>query len=208
MEDGVTEVHSLFPPANHNSEEGSKRKYKEEKEEGFVSTEKAEKVKEKGLEDIDEAKDSSSGGGGVISNFISNFMTPLSPKTGKVTTEDESGNGVFEKEKEEEIGNNGGEKGVISNLVSNFFHRNESEEGVVKSKKDKEEEDDEEIIADGKIKRLKTDQNEADGDNGGGGLIHDIVSHLPTSIPGKINKNSKTKGSLCKILYYRLLLAF
>jgi hypothetical protein len=204
MEDGVTEVHSLFPPPKHNSEEGSKRKYNEEKEEGFVSTERAEKLKEKGL-DIDEAKDSSGGGGGVISNFISNLMTPLSPKTGKVTTEDESGNGVFEKEKEEEIGNNGGEKGVISNLVSNFFHRNESEEGVVKTEKDKE--DDEEIVADGKIKRLKTDQNEANGGNGGGGLIHDIVSHLPTSIPGKINKNSKTKGHLAKS-YTRLLLAF
>ncbi|PNX72058.1 hypothetical protein L195_g027947 [Trifolium pratense] len=180
MEDGVTEVHSLFPPPNHNPEEGSKRKYNEENEEGFVSTEKAEKVKQKGL-DIDEAKDSSSGGGGVISNFISNFMTPLSPRTGKVTTEDESGNEVFEKE--EEIGNNGGEKGVISNLVSNFFHRNESEEGVVETEK-KEKEDDEEMKGGEKIKRLKTDQTEANGgSSGGGGLIHDIVSHLPTSIP-------------------------
>ncbi|GAU29763.1 hypothetical protein TSUD_161680 [Trifolium subterraneum] len=182
MEDGVTEVHSLFPPRNHNSEERSKRKYNEENEEGFVnSTGKAEKVKESGL-DIDEAKNSSSGGGGggVISNFISNLMTPLSPRTGKVTTEDESGNGVVEKE--EEIGNNGGEKGVISNLVSNFFHRNECEEGVVETEKDKE--NDEEIKADEKIKRLKTDENEANGDSsGGGGLIHDIVSHLPTSIP-------------------------
>ncbi|XP_045795747.1 uncharacterized protein LOC123890228 isoform X2 [Trifolium pratense] len=180
MEDGVTEVRSLFPPPNHNPEEGSKRKYNEENEEGFVSTEKAEKVKQKGL-DIEEAKDSSSGGGGVISNFISNFMTPLSPRTGKVTTEDESGNEVFEKE--EEIGNNGGEKGVISNLVSNFFHRNESEEGVVKTE-NKEKEDDEEIKGGEKIKRLKTDQTEANGgSSGGGGLIHDIVSHLPTSIP-------------------------
>lgn len=147
MEDAVTEVPSL----NHNSENGSKGKEVEEK------------VKD---------KDTNGGGGGVINNFISTLMTPLSPRIEKPTT-DGGENGVFEKEVDE---NGGGRKGVISNLVSNIFHRSEkNEEGVV-------EKEDEEIKADEKVKRLKT-ENESNGD-GGGGFIHDIVSHLPTSIPG------------------------
>jgi len=179
MEDGVTEIPNMFPPLNQISQDESKREDAKEKEEGFVSTEKVEKIKEEGKD--------SSGGGGVISNLISTFMTPSSPRTEKDTTQDESGNEVLEKK--EEVDNNDGEKGLISNLVSNFFHKRESEEVVV-------EKEEEEIKVDEKIKRLKT-ENEANGGNGGGGFIHDIVSHLP----GKKNKKSKTKGSFCKILY-------
>jgi hypothetical protein len=187
MEDGVTETPNMFPPMNQNSQDGSKREDAKEKE-GFVSTEKDEKMKQE-----EEGKDSS-GGGGVISNLISTFITPSSPRTEKVTTQDESGNEVLEKK--EEVDNNGGEKGIISNLVTNFFHKRECEEVVV-------EKEEEEIKVDEKIKRLKT-ENEANGgtDNGGGGFIHDIVSHLP----GKNNKLLKTKGSFCKILYYILIL--
>ncbi|CAK8542006.1 unnamed protein product [Lathyrus sativus] len=160
MEDAVTEVPSL----NHNSEDdGSKRKDLEEKEND----------KDTNL------VGGGGGGGGVINNFISTLMTPLSPRIEKFTTpQDGGGNGVFEKEVDNNGG--GGRKGVINNLVSNLFHRSEEkEQGVV-------EKEDEEIKADEKIKRLKT-ENEANGGGGGGGggggFIHDIVSHLPTSIP-------------------------
>nr|XP_004492487.3 uncharacterized protein LOC101501670 [Cicer arietinum] len=165
MEDGLTEVQSLLPHLNHHSsEDGSKREDIEENEEGFVSTEKIENdIKEKDL-GIDEAKEVNDGGegGGVINNLISTFMTPLSPRTGKPNFQHESGNEVFEKDEEVDH-NNGKEKGLISNLVSNFFHRSEKEN------------EDEEIIVDEKIKRLKTEHED---NSGGGGFIHDIVSHL------------------------------
>ncbi|AES79573.1 hypothetical protein MTR_7g069930 [Medicago truncatula] len=163
MEDGVIETPNMFPPMNQNSQDESKRKDAKEKE-GLVSTEKDEKMKQ---EEEEEAKESS-GGGGVISNLISTFITPSSPRNEKVTAQDESGNEVLEKK--EEVDQDGGEKGLISNLVSNFFHKRECE-GVV-------EKEDEEIKVDEKIKRLKT-ENDANGGNGGGGFIHDIVSHLP-----------------------------
>ncbi|XP_058739766.1 uncharacterized protein LOC131611963 [Vicia villosa] len=157
MEDAVNEVPSL----NHNSEDdGSKGKALEEK------------VKDKDT-------NGGGGGGGVINNFISTFMTPLSPRIEKLTTppQDGSENKVFEKEVDE---NGGGRKGVISNLVSNIFHRSEkNEEGMV-------EKEDEEIKVDEKVKRLKTENEANNGggeSGGGGGFIHDIVSHLPTSIP-------------------------
>lgn len=188
MEDGVIETPNMFPPMNQNSQDESKRKDAKEKE-GLVSTEKDEKMKQ---EEEEEAKESS-GGGGVISNLISTFITPSSPRNEKVTAQDESGNEVLEKK--EEVDQDGGEKGLISNLVSNFFHKRECE-GVV-------EKEDEEIKVDEKIKRLKT-ENDANGGNGGGGFIHDIVSHLP----GKNYKMSKTKGSFCKVLYYILILGY
>lgn len=146
-------------------------------------TQQVEKVKDKDTN----GGGGGGGGGGVINNFISTLMTPLSPRIEKFTTpQDGGGNGVFEKEVD--LNGGGGRKGVINNLVSNLFHRSEkNEQGVV-------EKEDEEIKADEKNKRLKT-ENEVNGGggsgSGGGGFIHDIVSHLPTSIPGKNYKMLK-----------------
>ncbi|KAL5058217.1 hypothetical protein RYX36_029821 [Vicia faba] len=157
MEDSVTEV----PSPNHNSEDGYKRKDLEEKE------------KDRDIND----GGGGGGGGGVINNFISTLMTPLSPRIGKSTTPQDGGeNGVFEKEVDDNGG--GGRKGVINNLVSNLFYRSEKNEESVAEKED------EEIKADEKVKRLKTEnEGNGGGGGGGGGFIHDIVSHLPTSIP-------------------------
>ncbi|KAG4936926.1 hypothetical protein AAZX31_18G186600 [Glycine max] len=123
-----------------------------------TTSEKVEKVKEE--EDI--GKEES--GGGLINNLVSTLITPLSPGIGKAT-ENESGADADEDEGENE-------GGIISKMVSNFFHQSEGE-GVVEAEEDKEQE--EEIMAGGeKIKRLKTEN---------GGIIHNIFSHLPASIP-------------------------
>lgn len=186
MEDSVAEDERYqIPPMNHSSEDGSKRDDddadgKEEKKEGFVPTEK---VKQEDLYD-------SGGGGGIINNLISNLITPLSPRNGKASTEHENRNGngneVFEREEGTAVENNGGEadKGVFSNLVSNFFHStpSEGEEGVVLETEKKHNEVEVIIGDENKIKRQKTE-------NGGGGIIREIVSHLPPSLPGKYNKN-------------------
>ena len=119
-----------------------------------TTSEKVEKVKEE--EDI--GKEES--GGGLINNLVSTLITPLSPGIGKAT-ENESGADADEDEGENE-------GGIISKMVSNFFHQSEGE-GVVEAEED-------EIMAGGeKIKRLKTEN---------GGIIHNIFSHLPASIPG------------------------
>ncbi|KAK7339936.1 hypothetical protein VNO77_20623 [Canavalia gladiata] len=194
MEDGVNGVQGLLPALNHNSKDESNREDCEVKEEGFVSTEKVEKVREEdlGKEDCvakDEAE-GGGGGGGLINNLISTLIAPLSPRIGK-DTEHEIRNEGFESEEgaaadggdHRERGgvDNGGEGGLISNLVSNFFHQSR-DDGVVETEKEKEKEkeEEEEILVDEKIKRLKT-ENEANGD--GGGIIQNIVSHLPASIP-------------------------
>ncbi|KAK7373977.1 hypothetical protein VNO80_07400 [Phaseolus coccineus] len=161
MEDGGTNVKSLVPAPNLNSEDGSKR----EEEEEVEVEEGVEKVKE---EDVGkEDKDS----GGLINNFIS-FITPLSPRTEKpsqhgsnvVVVDDDDG----EKGGVDGCGERGG--GVIRKMVSSFFHQRVGEgegEGVVES-------EEEEIMAAEKVKRLKTEN---------GGIIHDIASHLPASVP-------------------------
>jgi len=135
MEDGLTNVESLVPPPNPNSEDGSKREEeKEEVEEGF------EKVKE---EDV--GKDDKDGGG-LINNLIS-FITPLSPSMGKPSqheSDDDSGGDDGGKEGVDGCGKREG--GVISKMVSNFFHQGEGEG-----------EDEEEIMAGEKVKRLKTE---------------------------------------------------
>jgi len=134
MEDGLTNVESLVPPPNPNSEDGSKREEeKEEVEEGF------EKVKE---EDV--GKDDKDGGG--LNNLIS-FITPLSPSMGKPSqheSDDDSGGDDGGKEGVDGCGKREG--GVISKMVSNFFHQGEGEG-----------EDEEEIMAGEKVKRLKTE---------------------------------------------------
>ncbi|TKY65780.1 hypothetical protein E2542_SST08642 [Spatholobus suberectus] len=150
MEDGGTDVEFLVPPLNLNSEDGSKRDA-EKKEEGVVSTEKVEKVKEEDL-GKDEAKDSV--GGGLINNLISTLVTPLSPSIGKVTEHESAADGDGGDRGKKAGGvDDGGEGGLISKMVSNFFHQSEGEGGV-ETEEDKEEE---EVMAGEKIKRLKTE---------------------------------------------------
>ncbi|XP_050383109.1 uncharacterized protein LOC126799889 [Argentina anserina] len=106
--------------------------------------------------------------GGLITSFISNLVSPRSTKSGEFTkrkVEDEVEAGEIANDKtEQDVGENGG--GVISNIISNFFNPNEEEkEG--------------DNVKDSGNKRQKMDEEEG----GKGGLIDNIVSHLPTSIP-------------------------
>ncbi|XP_059461490.1 uncharacterized protein LOC132190497 isoform X2 [Corylus avellana] len=64
------------------------------------------------VEDEDKAK---GGGGGLISHLISNLVSPISPKVGKVEAFDGNG-GLLKQGKTEDEGGGGG--GVIENLVS------------------------------------------------------------------------------------------
>ncbi|CAJ1807756.1 unnamed protein product [Sphenostylis stenocarpa] len=149
MEDGGTNDESLV--------EGSKR-VEEKVEEGV------EKVKE---EDVGK-KDND--GGGLINNFISSFITPLSPSIGK-SSQDEGAAAAADDddddgEKERGDGCEEGGGGVIRKMVSNFFHQSEGERRL-------ESEEEENMAAD-KVKRLKTEN---------GGIIHNIASHLSASVP-------------------------
>ncbi|KAH7514682.1 hypothetical protein FEM48_Zijuj11G0115800 [Ziziphus jujuba var. spinosa] len=91
--------------------------------------------------------------GGIITNFISNLVAPLSPKAGQVTEQehevDEIGKGDS---KSVEDGGNGG--GIINNLISNLFHQ--------------------------RRKKAKIDKEEGEER---GGIIDSFVSHLPRSLP-------------------------
>ncbi|KAK7395071.1 hypothetical protein VNO78_15613 [Psophocarpus tetragonolobus] len=104
MEECGTNVESWVAPLN--SEEGSKREEDVE--------EKEEKVED-------------AGGGGLINNFISTLVTPLSPSNEKAT-----------QHQSVDAGEGGG---LVSKMVSNFFHQSE---GVV------------EIMPGEKSKRFKT----------------------------------------------------
>ncbi|KAL2330688.1 hypothetical protein Fmac_018269 [Flemingia macrophylla] len=140
MEDDGRNAKSLEPQLN--SEDGSKREDVEEKEENGV-------------------------GGGLVSNLISTFITPLSPTTTGKSTENESDHTDDGEKREVDDGRQGG---LISKMVSNFLHQSEAE-GVVENEGDKEAE---EIMGGERIKRLKT-ENE--------GILHNIVSYLAASIP-------------------------
>ncbi|XP_019460374.1 PREDICTED: uncharacterized protein LOC109360094 [Lupinus angustifolius] len=184
MEDGLTEVQNLLHPT-HNQEDGSKREDNKENKDGFVSIEKVEKVKDEDLDEKDIGKGCvTSDGGGIFNNFISSLVTPSSPRIDDEVIEHENGNeeGVVAASKgehgEKRRVENSVEGGLISNFVSNFFHQSEGEKSEVENEKEKEKEEDDEVVE--KIKRMKT---EKEGNSGGGSIIHNIVSHLPNSLP-------------------------
>ncbi|KAK7294742.1 hypothetical protein RJT34_17638 [Clitoria ternatea] len=99
---------------------------------------------------------------------VQSLVPPLSPNEPKC---EEKEQGLVSTEKEEDHSG-----GLINNLISILTPTIEgfkSEEENGETEKEKEQE---EIKVDDKIKRLKTEHD-------GGGIIHNIVSHLPTSIP-------------------------
>ncbi|XP_059461489.1 uncharacterized protein LOC132190497 isoform X1 [Corylus avellana] len=87
---------------------GGGREEEEEKEDD----EKKRSINVSEVEDEDKAK---GGGGGLISHLISNLVSPISPKVGKVEAFDGNG-GLLKQGKTEDEGGGGG--GVIENLVS------------------------------------------------------------------------------------------
>ncbi|XVE76612.1 hypothetical protein DITRI_Ditri12bG0187200 [Diplodiscus trichospermus] len=186
MEDVVSEaerlLHPIFPSGDEVEEKPNPEAAKQEGEErasgsvnhlisnlvagGDADEERQTKQAERGTitgGGIDEDK-----GGGLLDHIISNLVSPS--KTEKVeafdgTSENESG---FRSA--EEVGDGGG---LISNIVSSLFHHSEGEvrESTDESKK-------EEMVKVGE--ENKAEKTEEDG---GGGIIDNIVSHLPTSLP-------------------------
>ena len=125
-----------------------------------TQVEEEEKKLEKGKRESDALNDKGEEKiGGVITNFISNLVSPRSPKSGVFASQ--KGEGCCDGD----LGRSGG-GGVVNNLITNLFHSSEdhgrqTEEESLEKKKKKEEE------------------------SGKGGIIDNIVSHFPTSIPGQ-----------------------
>ncbi|GER26652.1 ubiquitin carboxyl-terminal hydrolase-related protein [Striga asiatica] len=150
MEDGLTEISGLVSYGG-SKEEGTH--VGEEEEEGDVGRESEEKEEQ-----------DNSGGGGVISNFISALVT-------KVDGEDEG---------EEKDG------GLINQLLSNLVSPSSP-----KVAKDNDVCNGAEEKGSGVFSNLKSEGGEGGGDGrvaaeggggGGGGLIDNIVSHLPAPL--------------------------
>lgn len=160
MEDAVPEAESLL----HRQEECSKRK-----------------------ETDAEGKDDEERKGGLLDHIIHNLVSPLSPRAGDVNQKKDEvfGSKDFgarsENEgsgSEEEVGNvNSGGGGLIKNVIPNFFRPSEQAQVTENEKKD------EEVM----VKRVEENEEVKKDDEGGGGggsIIGNIVSHLPTSLPG------------------------
>lgn len=106
--------------------------------------------------------------GGVMSHLISNFVSPLSPKAEQ---NGEVQNGVFVSKSEGDVGNHGG---IMNNLISKLFnHSEDGKQGDDEGSSEKKKVD----------KGRKKEENEEE--SGVVGIIDNIVSHFPTSIPGK-----------------------
>lgn len=206
MEDVVTEAEgsvlplSLSPTSGNKKEddeaEDDKKVHKYEGVDGKVSgsrnnlfprlmfgseAEDEKEKKEEGKEQrgiVKEGKEEEKGGG-IITDLISNVVSPPSPQAGEVTELKheviEVENGDSKSEEDVGVGGHGG--GIINNLISNLFHQGS---GGEQSEEDKEAE---KVIAVGAKKPKKEDEGE---EKGGGGIIDSIVSHLPTSLPGEI----------------------
>ncbi|XP_028786375.1 uncharacterized protein LOC114742268 [Neltuma alba] len=97
---------------------------------------------------------------------MSTMASHLGTRTGEPETEGDARNEMPKKEGEEDGDIGVEEGGILNNIISNLFHQNGDEQGK------KMEDDDEE-----KNKQLKTEEDT------NGGVIENIVSHLPPSIP-------------------------
>ncbi|KAF9592321.1 hypothetical protein IFM89_014229 [Coptis chinensis] len=126
---------------------------------------------EKGEKNEDE-KEKENGGFSIINNFISTFVSPLTPKS-RENVGDGDGDGETKRKREDETqkgvdrGNGGG--GAFSSLVSNFFHPSEGGE------QEKKEE------GNGVVEENK--KAKVEEEDGGGGIINNIVSKMPISLP-------------------------
>ncbi|GMJ03260.1 hypothetical protein HRI_003995200 [Hibiscus trionum] len=110
-------------------------------------------------------------GGGIFDHIISNLVSPLSPRTGNISSSQgkvEAFDDTSASQNEAEEEGSGG--GLISNFMSNLFHHSEGEAGEERNKRQKVEEAGEY-------------QSKAEKTEDGGGIIDNIVSQLPTSLP-------------------------
>lgn len=167
MEDAVPEAESLL----------------HRQEEEIEQQEECSKRKETDAE----GKDDEERKGGLLDHIIHNLVSPLSPRAGDVNQKKDEVYGSkdigarSENEgsgSEEEVGNvNSGGGGLIKNVIPNFFRPSEQAQVTENEKKN------EEVM----VKRVEENEEVKKDDEGGGGggsIIGNIVSHLPTSLPG------------------------
>ncbi|KAE8686924.1 TRNA pseudouridine synthase B [Hibiscus syriacus] len=118
--------------------------------------------------------------GGIFDHIISNLVSPLSPRTGNTSTRTQGKTEAFDHTtasenepglRSEGEGGGGGGGGFINNFVSNLFHHSEGEVGEGSSNKKQ------------KVEEGGEDQSKSEKTENGGGIIHNIVSQLPTSLP-------------------------
>lgn len=127
---------------------------------------------------VDEGKGEEKGGG-LLNHLLSNLVSPLSPKAGE-GTQPVNINGNEGYGAEEHIESSPSSGGLIKNVLSNFFHLpNETDEEKRQNEKNNEEET-VKIVEKTQHEKQKTEED------GGASIIDNIVSHLPTSLPGKI----------------------
>ncbi|KAL5720938.1 hypothetical protein ACHQM5_013560 [Ranunculus cassubicifolius] len=123
---------------------------------------------------IDGEKDDFEPSGGLLGNFISNLVSPKAKDNEEKVN---GGDGDGKRKREDEVIGNGdveiengsaGNGSVFNNLISNIFHKNEGENGGENGVGEEN-------------KKVKVDEGEGKGE--GGGIINNIVSKLPTSLP-------------------------
>ncbi|XP_042510967.1 uncharacterized protein LOC122086285 isoform X1 [Macadamia integrifolia] len=109
----------------------------------------------------------------LISTLPASLVIPLSPRSRQVDEEQEVISDSTSQVKEVESTNNDGDDdgggGIINSLISNFFHPREGGGGEEEPKDKKDE-------------KVEAEASEAKVE-GSGGLIDNLVSHLPSSLP-------------------------
>ncbi|KAK8563947.1 hypothetical protein V6N13_005833 [Hibiscus sabdariffa] len=152
---------------------------------GENPTEQAEKeTTSAGAEEKNEEK-----GGGLFDHIISNLVSPRSG--GKVEAFDDTSTTASQNKAEEEGGGGGGGGGLINNLMSNLFHHSESEGEVGEESKNKKQKVEVEV---------GEDESKAEKTEEGGGIIENIVSQLPTSLPDSAAPSSDEATILIHIV--------
>ncbi|KAK9290212.1 hypothetical protein L1049_008378 [Liquidambar formosana] len=173
MEDSVTEDERLVLPMNPSSSRGAKEEKHEEK--------RYEEAKRGGAEER---------GSGIISSFISNLVSGGGAHEDKVD-KDHNGEdrGKASEGKDEEKGG-----GLIDQLISNLVSPLSPKPGDVTERKvevfdgenrgrSEVEGGEKEDSGGEKAKGDKANEQAKTEDEGGGGIIDNIISHLPTSLP-------------------------
>ncbi|XP_048127108.1 glycine-rich cell wall structural protein 1.8 [Rhodamnia argentea] len=137
-------------------------------------------------------EESGGGGGGIIGHLISDLVSPGSPEAGQSSGKRKAGGLDVEdggrggelggisrprSDGESEAGGGGGGGGVMSSLLSSFFHSSEEGGGADAAAGDVEIEG-HRATEGGEKTAAKSEAEEV----GGGGIIENIVSHLPPSI--------------------------
>lgn len=185
MEDGVTDAERLPPPPSEliNSHLGAVQ----------------ETAGDSGHANIE--NDEKRGGGGLLSNLISNLVVPRSVAE---TGEDEKGDDINRSREQGKENEDGKEGGFINHLISNMVSPSNREVGgggkaevenggggggggglinnLITNIFNQSDHQDEGLKENSEEEKQSEDGKEEGG--GGGGIINNLISHLPASLSG------------------------